>query len=82
MMNCRELTEHVASDRDRDAGRVQRLTTAFHLLMCRHCRRYVRQLRAIGSELRTALGPLEADTATLERLEAAIRTSADEKDVR
>ncbi len=71
MMSCKELHEFVASDALAEAGFWQRLRLKLHLSMCRHCRNYVAQIRAIGTaahELfregpwnRDALGRLEAD---------------------
>ncbi|MGB2246335.1 MAG: zf-HC2 domain-containing protein [Alcanivorax sediminis] len=55
MLKCKDVTEKAdalvdgtpLSWRERTALRV-------HLLMCHHCRRYVRQLRALVSSLRIA----------------------------
>ncbi len=40
------------------AGWRERLAVRFHLLRCRHCRRYMAQLRAIGAPARNLWGPL------------------------
>ncbi len=40
------------------AGWRERLAVRFHLLRCRHCRRYRAQLRAIGAAARNLWGPL------------------------
>ncbi len=72
MMSCREVGELVAGDGLEGAGWGQRLRVRLHLLMCRHCRRYARQLRAIGACVRERWGPEADDPATLERLERSI----------
>jgi hypothetical protein len=52
MLSCREVTSLTASDRLASAGFRQRLAVRLHLLMCRHCRRYARQLRAMAIVMR------------------------------
>ncbi len=72
MMSCREVGELVAGDGLEGAGWGQRLRVRLHLLMCRHCRRYARQLRAIGACARERWGHPPQDPVTLQRLELAI----------
>ena len=71
MSSCKELTRFVASDEFEDAPWRRRLGIRFHLLMCRHCRRYKDQLRTIAKSARRHLGG-DADPETLERLERVI----------
>jgi len=52
MLKCNEVTRLYASDAARSASLRKRLALRIHLLMCRHCRRYVRELRAIGEAVR------------------------------
>jgi hypothetical protein len=40
--------------------------------MCRHCRRYARQIRAIGEAARALFDPAGADQAVIDRLRDAI----------
>lgn len=47
MLKCREIAENADHFLDGDISRRQRLALKMHLLMCRHCRRYVRQLRSL-----------------------------------
>lgn len=47
MLRCRELVDHADQLLDGSANRRQRFAIKLHLLMCRHCRRYVRQLQAL-----------------------------------
>ncbi len=72
MMSCREAAELVASDGLEGAGWGRRLGVRLHLLMCRHCRRYARQLRAIGACAKERWGSQAEDPATLQRLERSI----------
>jgi predicted anti-sigma-YlaC factor YlaD len=73
MPTCREVSRAVATDELERAGLWQRLGVRFHLLMCRHCRRYSEQLRAIGQATRELFREEPAEQATVERLREAIR---------
>ncbi len=72
MLNCKDLTRKIASDELAEAGWRERLGVRLHLLLCRHCRRYKAQLRAIGAAARNLWGPRSQDPPTLERLERQI----------
>jgi hypothetical protein len=56
MLRCREVSRVVASDDITRIGAVRRLELRLHLLMCRHCRNYVRQIRLMGSVARQLWG--------------------------
>ena len=71
MLNCKEVTRKVASDYFSAASRWERFMMRFHLMMCRHCRRYQRQIRDICGAARE-LWEQPADDDTLERLESQI----------
>lgn len=47
MLKCREIVDNADQLLDGNISRRQRLDLKMHLLICRHCRRYVRQLRAL-----------------------------------
>ncbi len=72
MLRCNEATRILASDLLDDLAWGRRLALRVHLLMCRHCRRYARQLRAIGAAARRLWGEESVDPSTLERLERGI----------
>ena len=46
MLACRDITELVTSYLERDLTLWDRLRFQLHLGMCRHCRAYVRQMKA------------------------------------
>lgn len=46
MLSCRQLVEETSS-LSLEELQQQRWSVRLHLLMCRHCRRYVRQLKAM-----------------------------------
>ena len=71
MLTCKEVARLVTQD-ELGASRWQRIEVRMHLLMCRFCRRYRRQLRAIGEVARQEVGAATEDAATLARLERSI----------
>ena len=70
MLACSEVTRLWATEEIRRAPLTRRLAVRLHLMMCRHCRRYVRELAMIGAAARSMadrfLGS-EAATSDLER---------------
>ena len=74
MIACEEVARSVASGELAESTLHRRLALRVHLLMCRHCRRYFRQLSAIDDAARERWGAAGSDDpAALERLERAIR---------
>jgi hypothetical protein len=53
MLSCREVSERASDLIDGRASWRVRTEARLHLLMCRHCRRYVRQLRLTVQALRS-----------------------------
>ncbi len=47
MLKCREIVSNADQLLDQEMSRRQRLGMKMHLLMCRHCRRYVRQFSVL-----------------------------------
>lgn len=47
MLRCREVIDNADQLLDGAINKRQRLAIKIHLLMCRHCRRYVRQMQAL-----------------------------------
>ena len=72
MLNCKEVVRLIASDELADAVWLTRAPVRLHLLMCRHCRGYAAQLRAIGSAARDRWDTRPADRQALEKLESSI----------
>ena len=74
MPNCKEVSTILAGDGLEGAGLGRRLSVWFHLLMCRYCRRYARQIRSIGDMTRAKYKrrptPDEADR--LERMKETL----------
>lgn len=45
MLNCRQVNDKSGDYLDATLSRRERLAISLHLAMCRHCRRFVRQLQ-------------------------------------
>ena len=80
MLSCAELARIVASEELADSGWRRRAGISFHVLMCRHCRRYVNQLRTIAKAARLKLDG-QTDPDTLSRLERAILKGSTDRSV-
>jgi len=72
MMTCQEVSRAIASDALVGAPLRRRFAVRMHLMLCRHCRRYALQIRAIGSGARRLFGGGDEPSETTERLRAAI----------
>ena len=72
MITCKEIARRIASDEVADAPLWQRLGMRIHLLMCRYCRRYSRQMQTIGAFSRKACALEGEDQARLDRLKKTI----------
>lgn len=57
MLRCRDVTEIVGTDAIHSASWRTRLQVRAHLLMCRHCRAYVRGLRRVAELAREVIAP-------------------------
>jgi len=81
MLKCHEVSRLAASEEIARVGFMRRLEYRLHLLMCRHCRSYVRQVGLIGAAARRLMGTAAEDAEAVESLEAwvmeAVRESGD-----
>jgi len=72
MPNCKEVARLIASDELAAAAWSDRALVRLHLLMCRHCRGYAAQLRAIGAAARDRADLGVVDRAAFEQLQSSI----------
>lgn len=72
MPTCREVTRTVASGSLGEASFLQRIGFRMHVMMCRHCRRYARQIRALGMAARELLTRPSGERESFERLRKAL----------
>lgn len=50
MLSCKNIAEHAGDIHDKQLPLAKRLAVSFHLILCKACRRFVRQYR-ISAEL-------------------------------
>lgn len=72
MLSCREVSGLVARGDLDGAPRRRRWAVKLHLMMCRHCRRYVAQLRRIAAASREVLSFAAPPRERLAGLEVSI----------
>lgn len=72
MLTCKEASRTIAADELSTVGWRQQLAVKFHLLICRHCRRYARQMRRIGEAAKEVFGDQTAEPEARDRLRSAI----------
>lgn len=78
MQRCEDITRAVASGALRGASWRRRVAARIHLLMCRACRRYARELRAIGEAVRRDAAAQRVGPDQVERLVRAVVPDAPE----
>jgi hypothetical protein len=67
MMTCKEVSTLVSMEHLEEAPRARRMAVRLHLMMCRHCRAFRRQLRIIGDVARLIARDFEREpTAAFE----------------
>ena len=72
MLTCKEVAKAIAQDESSRTGWRRTWALRLHLLMCRHCRRYADQIKAIGPAVRSLLREHGDDPKAVARLEVAI----------
>ena len=77
MYRCSEVVRLLSSDEYATAGIFKKLQVRLHLLMCRNCSKYARQLRALAAALRQGEEPLTP--AEIESAKSRILRSLSEK---
>ncbi|PIV81615.1 hypothetical protein COW53_03415 [bacterium CG17_big_fil_post_rev_8_21_14_2_50_64_8] len=80
MLKCHEVSRLAASEEIARAGLWRRMEFRLHLMMCRHCRNYVRQVGLIGAAARRLMGTAAEDAQAVERLEAEIMEAVRKSD--
>lgn len=68
MLRCDEVMRLCSSEAVRSAPLSKRVAVRMHLLLCRHCRRYVRELARIGEAVRALVEPSIEERDRNERL--------------
>ena len=68
MLRCDEVTRLCASEEILTAPLMKRLSVRMHLFLCRHCRRYVRELARIREAARSLVDTPETEAESSEAL--------------
>ena len=74
MPPCKE--DAIGQDDLRTGSWTTRLRLQLHLLVCRHCRRYAAQIRALGEAARTVFREQGEDAQALDRIRERVRRDA------
>ena len=72
MPACDDVSRAIATDELEAAGWRRRFSIKLHLQMCRHCRRYARQLKVIGTATRRMFAQDLLDPNSRDRLRSSI----------
>ncbi|MFO7767638.1 MAG: hypothetical protein R6W82_01570 [bacterium] len=81
MMTCREVSELNGTGQIEEAGVLTRVKVRLHLLMCRHCPEYARQLRIIPEQARVLFDrDVEDETGLAERVERRVLADGEEEE--
>jgi predicted anti-sigma-YlaC factor YlaD len=74
MLRCKEVTTVIASEELERSSWMKRLAVKLHLLMCKHCRRYYSQIKAIGEAAREIFRarPSRADEKRIMDMEVSL----------
>ena len=75
MLTCKEVCRTIAADELASAGWRERWSIKLHLMMCRYCRHYSRQMETIGMATRRIFDPQPSDPSSRERLRNSILES-------
>lgn len=76
-MRCDEVSRRVSDGMERKLGLPERIGVFFHLMMCRYCLRFSRQVktmkRLIGSTPPDHLGSASLDEAAKKRIQGSVQ---------
>jgi anti-sigma factor ChrR (cupin superfamily) len=72
MLSCKEVATSISSGRLERSGWWHRLEVRLHLLMCRYCRRYAAQIRAVNAAASGLLENAVPDREAAAKLESSI----------
>lgn len=77
MPTCRQVALEVSTGSVEDAPLLRRLQVHLHLLMCRSCRSYARQLRRLGRHFRAEHADPTGDREAVERIARVVLEAAE-----
>ena len=77
MLNCKDVTEQSSDYLEQQLPLRKRLQMRIHLLMCDHCRRYLRQMTTTIGIIRSTSSTISDDAA-----QQIVEKIIDQKDVK
>ena len=72
MLTCEEVAHLLSTDDAVDGKLSDRLRVKLHLFMCKHCRAYAAQLRALGEAAHGLKNEYTGEQVALDRMEETI----------
>jgi hypothetical protein len=72
MLKCQDIAKIVATEGAGDLSLLRKMELRLHMMMCIHCRNYLRQIKALGEGARRLAAGAEPSTRELEELEQEI----------
>lgn len=76
MLKCKDIPEHASDYVERTLDRRTRAMFRLHLLLCRHCRRFVRQFRTLLG----AFGRKRPPALSEERVERIVKALGERRE--
>lgn len=72
MLKCQDISTIVVTEGARDLSLRRRLELRLHMMMCVHCRNYLKQIKALGDGVRRLAAGAEPSARELAELEQEI----------
>ncbi len=63
MLNCKQATELVSQSLDQRLPWSKRVQLKLHLMMCKYCMRFLKQMRAIQTIIKSSQESIESDAS-------------------
>lgn len=63
MLNCKQASELISQSLDEPISFSDKLQLKFHLLICKYCKRFSRQMHTIRAAMSELRSKIEADTS-------------------
>ncbi|MCI0707276.1 MAG: zf-HC2 domain-containing protein [Ignavibacteriae bacterium] len=73
---CKEVTELISLNRDRGISFAERLKVRAHILFCKFCARYLRQMQSLEEELHHKHLPEDAPPDVIKRIKKIVRDNS------
>ena len=75
MIDCKGVHQLVASGEEQELGFMKKMELKIHMMMCKHCRGYSDQIRAMGEAIRELCQDRPGDDELCNKLEKEVLDS-------